>query len=85
MTTSLTMPDVLRSPPPGDQIAAYYRDQIRSGERKVGDRLPAIRALVAEWQVSTHTVQRALRILREEGLIEVKRGPQPPRVIAVPK
>lgn len=79
------MPNVLRSPPPGDQIAAYYRDQIRAGERQVGDNLPSVRGIVAAWQVSTHTAQRALRILREEGLIEVKRGPQPPRVIAVPK
>lgn len=83
MTTSLTMPDVDRSPPPSRQIAAYYRDKIRAGEIEVGDRLPGVVALVAEWSVSEHTASRAMHILRDEGLVEVRRG-KPTVVIATP-
>jgi GntR family transcriptional regulator len=56
--------------PPSRQIAAKIRAQIESGELAPGDRLPSIMALAAEYHVATGTVQKALRILKREGLIE---------------
>jgi DNA-binding GntR family transcriptional regulator len=84
MTSSLAVPDVQRSPHPSDQIAAYYRDRIQRGELPVGDLLPTIRDLIDEWAVSTHTVQRALKMLRDEDLIEIRRAKRA-LVIGVPK
>lgn len=83
MTTSLTVPTVDRSPPPANQIADYYRDKMRQGEVNVGDLLPTVRTIVAEWRVGEHTVQKALRLLRNEGLIETRQSRRA-LVIALP-
>ena len=77
------MPDVHRSPPPSRQIAAYYREKIGSGAIEVGDSLPGVKALVAEWSVSEHTAMKAMHILRDEGLVTVQRG-KPTVVLRVP-
>ena len=57
-----------------DQVAAQIRRAIADGEAKPGERLPPARDLAAVMKVNTNTVLRALRALREEGLLEFRRG-----------
>jgi GntR family transcriptional regulator len=44
------------------------------GEAKPGERLPPARDLAAVLGVNRNTVLRALRMLRDEGLLEFRRG-----------
>jgi GntR family transcriptional regulator len=57
-----------------DQVAAQIRRAIAEGEARPGERLPPARDLAAVMGVNTNTVLRALRALREEGLLEFRRG-----------
>lgn len=57
-----------------DQVAAQIRRAIADGETRPGERLPPARDLAAVMGVNTNTVLRALRALREEGLLEFRRG-----------
>ena len=57
-----------------DQVAAEIRRAIAEGEAKPGERLPPAKDLAAVLGVNTNTVLRALRQLREEGLLEFRRG-----------
>src|SRR5579875_3838083 len=57
-----------------DQVAAQIRRAIADGEAGPGQRLPPARDLAAVMKVNTNTVLRALRILRDEGLLEFRRG-----------
>jgi GntR family transcriptional regulator len=57
-----------------NQVAAEIRRAIADGEAKPGERLPPARDLAAVLQVNTNTVLRALRLLRDEGLLEFQRG-----------
>ena len=57
-----------------EQVAAQIRRAIADGEAKPGERLPPARDLAAVMKVNTNTVLRALRALREEGLLEFRRG-----------
>jgi GntR family transcriptional regulator len=57
-----------------DQVAAEIRRAIADGEAKPGERLPPARDLAAVMNVNTNTVLRALRLLRDEGLLEFGRG-----------
>lgn len=51
------------------QVADYVAAQIEAGELRHGQKLPAERDLADEWQVAYQTVRRAMRELRERGLI----------------
>jgi GntR family transcriptional regulator len=57
-----------------EQVAAEIRRAIADGEAGPGERLPPARDLAAVLGVNTNTVLRALRVLREEGLLEFRRG-----------
>ena len=57
-----------------DQVAAQIRRAIAEGEAGPGDRLPLAKDLAAVLGVNKNTVLRALHMLREEGLLEFRRG-----------
>jgi GntR family transcriptional regulator len=56
------------------QVAAEIRRAIAEGEAKPGDRLPPARDLATVLGVNTNTVLRSLRLLQDEGLLELRRG-----------
>jgi GntR family transcriptional regulator len=62
------------SVPLHDQVAAEIRRAIADGEAGPGDRLPLAKDLGAVLGVNKNTVLRALHILRDEGLLEFRRG-----------
>ena len=57
-----------------EQVAAEIRRAITDGEAKPGERLPPARDLAAVLGVNTNTVLRALRQLRDEGMLDFRRG-----------
>jgi GntR family transcriptional regulator len=57
-----------------EQVAAEIRRAIADGEAKPGERLPAAKDLAAILGVNKNTVLRSLQILRQEGLLEFRRG-----------
>ncbi len=57
-----------------EQVAGELRRAIAEGEAKPGERLPPARDMAAVLDVNTNTVLRALRQLRDEGLLEFRRG-----------
>lgn len=59
-----------RSPTPSyRQLADQLRDLITSGEIGPGEALPSLNRMVQETGLSMSTVQRAVRVLLEEGLV----------------
>lgn len=67
-----------------EQVAAQIRQAISEGEAKPGERLPPARHLAAVIGVNTNTVLRALRLLRDEGLLELRQG-RGVRVVGTPE
>lgn len=54
------------------QLAGILRERITAGE--IGPRVPSITELASETGLSAATVKRALKILRDEGLVIAVRG-----------
>jgi GntR family transcriptional regulator len=57
-----------------DQVAAEIRRAIAEGEAGPGERLPLVKDIAAVLGVNKNTVLRAMHILRDEGLLEFRRG-----------
>ncbi|MFE2325749.1 GntR family transcriptional regulator [Streptomyces sp. NPDC059385] len=57
-----------------EQVAGAIRRAIAEGECGPGDRVPPARDLSQALGVNANTVLRALRTLRDEGLLEFRRG-----------
>lgn len=57
-----------------EQVAAQLRRAIAEGEAAPGERLPPAKDLAAVLGVNANTVLRALRTLRDEGLVDFRRG-----------
>src|SRR3954468_24691712 len=57
-----------------EQVAAEIRRAISEGEARPGERLPPAKDLAHVLGWNTNTVLRALRQLRDEGLLEFRRG-----------
>ncbi|MFH8407644.1 GntR family transcriptional regulator [Streptomyces sp. NPDC018019] len=60
--------------PLGDQIAASVRGALADGSVRPGERLPAARAVAESLGVNVHTVLRGYQRLKDEGLIDLRRG-----------
>ncbi len=67
-----------------EQVAAQIRQAIAEGDARPGDKLPPARHLAAVIGVNTNTVLRALRLLRDEGLLELRQG-RGIRVVGAPE
>ncbi|PRB16624.1 GntR family transcriptional regulator [Microbacterium sp. MYb62] len=57
-----------------DQVAASVRSDILAGVLAPGDRLPAARDVAAALDINQHTVLHAYQRLRDEGLVDLRRG-----------
>lgn len=57
-----------------DQVAAAVRSAVASGRAAPGDRLPSARTVAATLGINLHTVLRGYQRLRDEGLVELRRG-----------
>jgi GntR family transcriptional regulator len=57
-----------------DQVAGSIRADMVTGHIRPGDKLAPARALAASLQVNLHTVLRAYQLLRDEGLVDMRRG-----------
>jgi len=64
-------------------VADHYRREITAKARKPGDKFPSIREIADAWSISTNTAYKALRLLRDEGWIELSQGRRP-TVVGVP-
>jgi len=51
------------------QVADYVAGRIQAGALRPGSRLPAERDLAEQWGVAYQTIRRAMRELRERGLV----------------
>ncbi len=56
------------------QLADQIRAAAARGELRPGERLPSARELADSLNISLHTVLHAYQELRDEGLIELRRG-----------
>ncbi len=57
-----------------EQLAASVRRELASGRLQPGARLPAAKAVADSLEVNLHTVLKAYQLLRDEGVIELRRG-----------
>ncbi|MFD6138154.1 GntR family transcriptional regulator [Promicromonospora sp. NPDC060271] len=55
-------------------IAEHFRNLIRDGAMRPGDKMPTVRKVMEEWEVSNATAVRAYKVLKEEGLTAASTG-----------
>ncbi|HET6707078.1 MULTISPECIES: GntR family transcriptional regulator [unclassified Amycolatopsis] len=56
-----------------EQVAASLRRSLADGKPAPGQQLPPARELAAALEINVHTVLRAYALLRDEGLIDLRR------------
>ncbi len=56
------------------QVADLMRERIVRATWTVGERIPALQALADEFEVASITIREAVRLLRDEGLLEPRQG-----------
>jgi len=57
-----------------EQLAASIRAAVIRGDATTGERLPAARELADSLDINVHTVLRAYQELRDQGLLDLRRG-----------
>ncbi|WP_198654564.1 MULTISPECIES: GntR family transcriptional regulator [Nocardia] len=68
------MPEIEEVLPKYLQISGYIRDLIQRGELAPGAEVPSERELAASWKVARPTAAKALNTLRQQGLVQSRRG-----------
>lgn len=66
--------DAESSRPLFEQVASSVRGDILAGRIGPGDRLPTAREVAEALEINLHTVLRAYQELRDEGLVDLRRG-----------
>ena len=56
------------------QLARVLRERVSSGALSPGQRLPSEKDLHDEFGLARETIRRALAVLRQEGIIDVRHG-----------
>lgn len=57
-----------------EEAAEQIADGVRTGQLRVGDRLPGERTLAAQMEISRPTLREAVKVLVTAGVLEVRRG-----------
>lgn len=57
-----------------DQIAAWLRDGILSGDFAAGSKLPSSREITKQWGAAAQTIRNAVTMLEKEELVYTRRG-----------
>jgi GntR family transcriptional regulator len=60
--------------PPYQQLAAILREQIKSGQIPADRPIPSKKTLMQTYEIAGKTVDKAIDILRAEGLVRTVRG-----------
>lgn len=60
--------------PPYLQLAAILRGRIESGEIPPGRAIPSLTVLEAEYGLARDTIRKAIKALKDEGLVETVVG-----------
>lgn len=66
--------DTASEVPLWEQLSASIRSGAIAGRLTPGERLPSARELAASLDINVHTVLRAYQLMRDEGLIDLRRG-----------
>jgi GntR family transcriptional regulator len=66
--------DLASDAPLFEQLAVSVRTNAAAGRLQPGDRLPAARQVAESLGVNLHTVLHAYQDLRQEGLVDMRRG-----------
>jgi GntR family transcriptional regulator len=56
------------------QLAGLLRTRIEAGEIPAGRALPSETTLMGEYGLARETVRKAVRVLRDEGLVQIVQG-----------
>lgn len=65
-----------------EEAAEQIADRVRTGQLRVGDRLPGERTLAAQMEISRPTLREAIKVLTTAGVLEVRRGADAGMVVA---
>ncbi|WP_306357715.1 MULTISPECIES: GntR family transcriptional regulator [unclassified Nocardia] len=74
LTRRIALPEIEEVLPKYLQIAGHLRDQIVRGDLAPGDEVPSERELATDWKVARPTAAKALQVLRQQRLVESRRG-----------